>query len=371
MKAPAIGEINSAEGEKIMLGPEITPEEWCFSPEKVSKDEIVPCLLYEYARESPLVRRVSDAVHEYTQMKIAVESITGPICAQTRLDPTQNRILDTMVMELAKITTVPPYDNHGLRMLLLLGDIPRDAPPWQRLSTDQKSKFAFFAVKESPFKRLSMHALPIFQANIEKIAMARKAIRAIEEKELCAKYGGNREAWPKSQFSQDDASSVDDDGTETTAVCIDWGAFSDRQIRDGFSRWIRHNRPFVFPEPKSRGKQKTRDMRAALSALGVVRVCSRFTLCETKNKLPDFYEQMLSPLVAPTGRAFSSSLKATEMRANTRSVATNGGLSLSLAEKEMYQKRGLAKSTYLRLFPCEKYPPPSWNTAGASRKNVK
>lgn len=310
---------------------ELIPEEWDFSPERVSKDELIPCLLYEYARESPTICELSRRVAK----------------CPPREEPDN---FDAKIWQkLRKIKTVFPYNDYGLQLTIRDGDFPDYTRPWQMLTREQKDTFSLWTVKRYRFLRSTEQALREIQEAVKKQKAEINAANDREDKEMRAKYGPCRKDWPKRERLFVKPTAITHSGAEATVILIDWAAFTNRQIRDAAWQWIENNRPPDIPEPKARGKQKAHDIRAALNALGIVRVCHRYTLCETKSKLPDFWEQSVRRFVF-----------------QGKSVPC-----WSWAEKEMNQKRQLAGRTFLRLLPFETRVPPSWKTAGASRRSAK
>jgi len=306
-------------------------EEWDFSPDRVSKDELIPCLLYEYARESPTICELSQRV------------------AQCAPGEEPDNFDAEIWQELRKIKTVSPYNGYGLQSIIRQGDFPDYTRPWQILTREQKDTFNLWTVKRHRFLRPTAHVVREIQASIDKQKAEINAANDREDQKMRAKYGPYRKDWPKREMLYAKPSAIIHTGAETTVILIDWAAFTNRQIRDAAWLWIKHNRPPDTPEPTARGKQKAHDIRASLNALGIVRVCRRYTLCETKFKLPDFWKQRVHRFVFESKNA----------------------LCWSWAEKEMNQKRHLASRTFLRLLQFETRVPPSWKTAGASRRTTK
>ena len=65
-------------------------------------------------------------------------------------------------------------------------------------------------------------------------------------------------------------------GAEIGVVEIQWGAFTNDELVNGFRKWVKANRPQQFPKPSGRG-HKPGDWRAKLTRLAVMRLLSRYT----------------------------------------------------------------------------------------------
>lgn len=322
-------------------------EEWNFPPEHVPDAELVPCLLYEYMRESPVVQRIVDKIHERERLRRDARLCDEASCGE------KSRAADVLEediwSELQLIHMIGPYDDGGVRTVVEDGVFPQAGTPWQTLPAKQKASFALWTVRHDAFHRTGGLALSKIRSSWDKQALELKATRDKEDKELESRYGPFRKDWPKRENAVPRASVLSRDGTEDTVVRIDWRHFTNRQIRDAVELWIGRNRPGSIPEPTARGKQKACDMRAALNALGVVRVCSRHTLLETRFAVPEFWEQNVAENVYDGKK----------------------GRCMSFAEKEMRERRKLAEGTFLRLLPFERRCPDSWRPAGTRRRMSK
>jgi hypothetical protein len=74
-------------------------------------------------------------------------------------------------------------------------------------------------------------------------------------------------------------------GTEILLVEIKWGEFTNEQLVQHFSEWLKENEPEGIKRPDRRG-HKLRDLRVGLERLGIMRLLSHFTLREMPLKCP-------------------------------------------------------------------------------------
>jgi hypothetical protein len=95
------------------------------------------------------------------------------------------------------------------------------------------------------------------------------------------------ELWGRHLFrSPDMRTSLYATGAEVGVFRINWAAFTNEQLRDGFYSWIRDNRPRDFRAPDGRGK-KTLSYRVKLERLAILRLLHRFTLDELQSACPE------------------------------------------------------------------------------------
>src|SRR5581483_7607603 len=82
---------------------------------------------------------------------------------------------------------------------------------------------------------------------------------------------------------------------EVGVFSIQWGTFTNEELRDGFYRWARKNRPKDLPAPDGRG-HKLGDWRAKLTRLAVMRLLSSHTAAQILDgDLPELKEVREAP----------------------------------------------------------------------------
>jgi hypothetical protein len=75
-------------------------------------------------------------------------------------------------------------------------------------------------------------------------------------------------------------------GAEIGLFQIEWGSYTNEELRAGFGRWVAANRPPKSPPPDHRG-EKPRDLRVALDRLGMMRLRHRYGWREMATRCPE------------------------------------------------------------------------------------
>ena len=265
---------------------ELKPEEWNFSPERVQDLELEACLIYEYARESKVLRAlraVAEKAHNNDQARH--KAIHEKFHEDT--DPFS---CVALISELGKIKTVLPYDGFGLG-IAMYGVYSRRFP-WQQLDATQRSRFAKLTILRPPLNRGSD-----FDLNMMTLSRSIQLAEGNEEdkRDIWAEFCSPSKARPEQWNIDELPSTIDGDGTELAVFRINWHAFTNPEIKTCFDKWVDCNRPPGTPEPMKRGKQKARDMRSALRNLGIVRIYHHCTLREMRRKVPEFWNTLNEP----------------------------------------------------------------------------
>lgn len=176
----------------------LSVNEWCFSETKLSEDELLICCRYEYARESPTIRRVLE-------------------------------------------------ENHRA------DDELREQIEWDHLDL----YLAFHSGKKS----FSQPWLA------KKKSERRKILESIPSKQAI-------EIFSHGQFDPSEGEYIGEEGFELLHLKINWRYFTDEEIVQMFSRWVKSKevRPPLFPSPQKRGKSQNDMLRNQLDALGILRL---------------------------------------------------------------------------------------------------
>ncbi|MBM3847330.1 MAG: hypothetical protein FJ405_13740 [Verrucomicrobia bacterium] len=213
-------------------------DEWDFSG--VPKEEIPFCLIYELARESTYLAKLTSEFKKHGNSR-------GPS------NPLQPNVIAGIVPRISF-----PYHDQALVTLIFHGASWRESlPPWLSLSPAQRTHLiGQLARNEAVFTGLAHFHTALLQT-------------ALNEGKLTTKPGR----------TLPDASYVQADGRELVLLVIDWKCFNGVAIRQALLDWFESRKHPAQMDPaviKGRGKKRS-DLQHQLINLGYSRLRSRYT----------------------------------------------------------------------------------------------
>jgi len=234
--------------------PALPREEWDFS--EVPNNELVACCYWEYARESAFIREV---LHSYREWWLAggrrdegCDALFARMDRIQSLGEVSNVIVRGCSFDPRTVWQCVDPDSDSYRhpdAPQLTGSFPA---AWQSLNEDER--------KCRSHIRTDRKAIPLVPFQRGYSFFAADIARWCESQRKEAQRFG-REIHP-SLFSS---------GSETGVFQIEWGAFTNDELTEGFRQWVKANRPKRFPKPSGQGR-KPGDLRAQLTRLAVMRL---------------------------------------------------------------------------------------------------
>jgi len=240
----------------------IAEEDWNFS--RVPDNELVPCLLWEFLRESPTARQLAEAWAAWSgHMK--------------RGEPDNQSELWKM-MEKLRFKVNAPLNLEAFKTILVgawafekLWDIP-----WQKLSPGTKAKILYYCMAVNPPVFVSVGDLHVGMLH-------KAASKAFSE--ACEKTpDGGTLTLPPARTILPYAPR----GTAVEAFCVvvDWGRYDNEIIKDAFAELgaeIAKTRPkgIIPQKQKGPGIGKGTELRGKLNSLGHARLRGFYKAAET------------------------------------------------------------------------------------------
>jgi hypothetical protein len=305
---------------------ELSEPDWNF--DTVPNEELIPCCLWEYARESEFIRNVRQR------------------CIKSGGDRDER-----LTFDLNKLHSIGPHVEVLMRGIYFAPDDPhridmaRNAfvtnsfpAAWQTLPEDEKD----FRVRTllcagwnpaTPFKRADWNdATEIAKratAEWDRVMGAYHRVRAVDTETSEVDLIAQGKLQP---FTEIPVSILREHGVEATTVSIDWANFTNTEIAKCFSAWLKSNRPKTVKLHDGKGTNKDRDWRVALERLGMMRLLHDMTLSEIPAAAPDAWD--------------------------------------IYGKCEWYKERTKAREMFRRLFPClaKSESPLHWPTKGGRSK---
>lgn len=263
----------------------LEPVEWNF--DEIPDDELEICVQWEYARESAHIRDFREHCRKNVTPK-------GGICS--------SKVYESIRRDIAKFKTKPPrvayLFQEGYASLMdrntkrtIISPFPE---PWQSLSADMRR--ALLDQATQPI--VSKEVLPPF--NWSPLWDARMLLEECVEKcsnpttkdilDWVMKFekpplNDNNSSWRERPRSERPAKMYEG-GFERLVVEIDWGRYTNEEITASFNAWLKKNRPANVEPPDDRGKNKLRDLRAALKYLGIMRALNVCTFASPRFPQP-------------------------------------------------------------------------------------
>lgn len=244
----------------------LTEQDWNFAPIQ-ARQQLQACLLYEMARESPLVR----------------EQIGLWRCGPPQDDAQKQWWLDVFN---CRPTPHFAYVEQNWSSLIWHWTQWAKPPAWMELS-----------VKSRSYLVSQLCGRPaIWTGGDPDVAMIRDSLRkkwkSIEaEARLVSDDGLRKEmaiaAWPE-------ASTVRQDGTERVVLAIDWASYDEPAIIKAFGQWLVGRRPGGV-QSKTKTRQgndptSTGHLRDWLNALGAARLSAKFTPRQLFDEWPEAWQ---------------------------------------------------------------------------------
>lgn len=274
-------------------GPD-APEEWNFS--SVPDSEIIACCVWEYARESDTIRLHADLHWCHVRDIWYRKEYAKDAALQAQHDEDEKRILacakrggfdyDTLSDQLWKtdFPLIPIYDS--------VLDLVRDgALPWQRLPQEARQALSDQAQKKGHLMPIELATVgeleKLWNKNSVQLTEIRSQERPVnDDGEDAALWDGTFvvETFPTEEgFLK---------GRYAAAFAIDFSRFTDLEILEGFTTWLRENRPAYWKRPsrispgaRKKGR-KLVEYRVALERLGLMRLLHWHTPQEVRKELP-------------------------------------------------------------------------------------
>ncbi|MEK7675309.1 MAG: hypothetical protein AAB676_05685 [Verrucomicrobiota bacterium] len=275
--------------------------EWNF--DHVPNEELVACCYWEYARESAFIRdvRLRCADRKWLTMtnSQAWAYVGNDLARIQSIGYSAEVFLSGFFFEPG--TVYQSVDEKASRYRhpkapSITGSFPL---PWQSLSrTERRDRAARVrtdreAIPLVPFSRgyafmadwIAEYCQAQRRATAERQQSVREKNPGVSEVELCQKG--------KRRFPEV-VPSIFSGGAEIGVLRIEWGSYTNEELRDGFYRWLKANRPAGHPAPDGRGR-KVVSVRVSLEQLAVLRLLHRFTLAELKAGCPAAWKRYATP----------------------------------------------------------------------------
>lgn len=236
--------------------------DWNF--DAVPDEELVACCLWEYARESAFILDVKRRCVDPRCRQLPNAELTAFVGADIARIQSLGHPAAVFLRGFFFGRKAPPGSKHR-QAPPITGSFPG---PWQALNPGERHQRSHIAgdrerIPLLPFER----AYPFFASWIaEHVETRRKVTGKPVRPSLFTPSG------------------------EVGVFTINWAAFTNEELRDGFQRWLKSNRPAQQPAPDGRGR-KPRDWRVALERLAMMRLLHHFALREMPAKAPAAWRQ--------------------------------------------------------------------------------
>ncbi len=234
----------------------LTEEDWNFSEERVPDNELVPCLLWEYLRESQTARKYSQGWAKLRAEKKDVRAALGPRLQQIVNGITINHhlVLHDFVINILE-------DAWGRN--------PRTIIPWQKLLAQGKKRMAEPCNLVNPPVYISTGYFHLDQL--------KESVDAAVKSSEAKLPDGRRVGYPPARAMLKYLTRGP--GCEAFCIVVDWGRYNKNAIKAAFKKLaddITKSPPQgITPQSKKgQGRNKPRDWRAKLQRLGLARIRS-------------------------------------------------------------------------------------------------
>ncbi len=272
--------------------------DWNFDP--VPDGELAACCVWEFARESAFIRKLRQRCLESWQVAgLRDEALHADLQKVQSIGYTADVFLSGFSFEpgtvYQSVDEQAPHYRHP-KAPPLTGSFPL---PWQSLSQTERRYRATRirsdreAIPLVPFSRgyafmaewIAEHCQAKRRATAERHQSVRDKNPGVSEMDLCQEG--------KLRFPEV-VPSIFSGGAEIGVLRIEWGSYTNEELRDGFYRWLKANRPAGHPAPDGRG-QKVVSVRVSLEQLAVLRLLHRFTLADLKAGCPAAWKRYATP----------------------------------------------------------------------------
>ena len=251
----------------------ISDDDWNFAP--VDDSEFVACCYWEYARESNSIRQ-------------AVKTVKTALANQGKPHPPSAKH-DEFNSAAEKAFGLLQETGFGGDNITFWTGFPK---PWQQVDATQRKKWGQVRPENSVVK------LPPFQVSGDLIIAAVLHRQAKNDHELRAKlyseiYDDATDSAKSAELRKKLSATLTppvvrgQGGVVSFIARINWGDFTDTEIKDAFCKWMDENhRPPEFPNPSKRGHSPEKELRASLERLGIVRLMHQHSFEELTAIVP-------------------------------------------------------------------------------------
>jgi hypothetical protein len=280
----------------------LSHNDWNF--DNVPDSELVACCYWEYARESAFIRELRQRCWEHWQpLYLKGQWWNEPEDKQIHTDLQKVQSIGYPAEVFLRGICCPPDGVLPDAPPLKPGEVHRTTgsfpKTWQALTVAERRYRSHIGTDVEriplvPFGRgLFLDAKDIVKSvaaqrreRDEANEQARRENPKLTDEALC-RMG-------KLQFPDIRPSVIYGSGMEKTIVRIDWSAFTNDEIVQGFRKWVKANRPEDIRVPDRKGRNKARDWRAQLTRLSVMRLLAHFTPLDIidprRNRFPAIWE---------------------------------------------------------------------------------
>ena len=244
---------------EFTMKPVVAEEGWNFSSERVAKEELEACLIYEFARESLAVERVVSLWREHFR-----EAAEWQRTRCTPFDPQggKQRLIWQESQKLRPGVNFP-FGGDGFDGFLVQGFalLDLDKQPWQSLSAPQRKEIT------RRFRRNPAVRVGVLEYDFGLLHNAFKEGPPEPEGEF---------------FDFTPVSHVDERGCERLVLVIEWAGYDEAAIKMQFARLLDGRRPKgVRPAVVTgKGKGRASELRDKLNCLGAARLRAKYTAGE-------------------------------------------------------------------------------------------
>ena len=289
---PPTGEGNKEPATKTAASPApprtLSEDDWSFRDKTRLPDaELEVCCYWEYARESAFIlsvrercRRMADLGLDFTQRRERIAADFSRILVLGRIA----RLFQEGIYPLGGTTHYPDA----------VSPFPQ---PWQSLPPEMRRMLLETAswsddrALKIPAFRWSQWAEAVWLAKRYAVLhppcpeppttrwFSRRMEYFVKGVEPAEKF------WWENKPRTERPSWMPARGEETLLVEIDWGRFTDKQIKACFCKWVDTQRPKNVKEPSRRG-HKDSDWRVALNRLGIMRALKAYSFAHPRFPQP-------------------------------------------------------------------------------------
>lgn len=274
------------------VGP-LSIADWDFS--QVPSDELIACCLWEYARESASIG-ISAEYHRILMRRITGNATWGGLPASESEFRRHVSIIDDQAKSLG-------YDSESFLGRYWASDhayvkfyetlrecVSPDSTAWQNLPADLRRKFVQELNERPVIQEISQSLVgeleQLWRENSGSLEEVRSKPRPTnddsEDFELFSE---------SSTFALPEEDPRQEPRKIAVAFTVDFSRFTDRDIMNKFSDWLRANRPKPWHRPMNslpvvaQGR-KLNDFRVALERLGIMRLLHWYSPGDLKSQLP-------------------------------------------------------------------------------------
>lgn len=262
----------------------ITEEEWRFTPDRLTDNELVPCLIWEFLRESQTVRSlVAEWADQFKLGKDAPDQ--APLSARTQ----KLKVVINYPIRFDNMVSCIVSGAFGLNKLF--------EQPWQSLNpVFRQQVIGWGRINPAAFIGYDLHAGLLCQALLEKKA-ANPAPAVIPARAMIP---------------------ILRKGCEAVVLVIDWAHYDDNEIAAAFDNLQAElvKRPDRIDRQvrKGSGLQRLAEWRAKLNDLGLARLSARYQARQLKQVLPEAYNFIAATLSDEGPTAVEKKLAAARRR---------------------------------------------------------